>query len=96
VSVNYTVRIPKELAKKMRKYREINWSEVIRKSIEDYIRRLEETKVIETNEEILERLSELGISKEDLVEYDIEEERRIYREMVKKEWKRVKSTIQVQ
>jgi predicted transcriptional regulator len=34
---NLTVRIDDETAKKMEKYREVNWSEVARKAINKYI-----------------------------------------------------------
>lgn len=95
MSVNFTVRIPKELAAKMRRYREINWSEVIRRSIERFIAELEEAKSVETPYEILERLREIGVREEDIVEYGEEAEERYHRDMVEKEWQR-SSTIQVQ
>jgi len=34
---NLTIRIDDETAKKMEKYREVNWSEVARKAIKKYI-----------------------------------------------------------
>jgi len=88
VSVNFTVRIPKELVAKMRKYKEINWSEVVRKSIERYIMELEEAKSIETPYEIIERLKEIGVREEDIIEYSETIEERYHRDMVKKEWQR--------
>ena len=33
-----TIRIPRELKEKMKKYREINWSEVVRRALEERIR----------------------------------------------------------
>ena len=37
MSVSFTVRISRELYEKMKRFREINWSEVVRKAIEEYI-----------------------------------------------------------
>jgi Arc/MetJ-type ribon-helix-helix transcriptional regulator len=44
MSVNFTVRIPKKLAERMRKHSDVNWSEVVRRSIEEHLRMLEEIK----------------------------------------------------
>jgi hypothetical protein len=38
---NMTISIPPELCEKMKKYAEIKWSEVVRKSIADYINKME-------------------------------------------------------
>ncbi len=95
VSVNFTVRIPKELLAKMRKYKEINWSEVVRRSIEKYIMELEEAKTVETPYEVLERLKEIGVREEDIIEYTSAVEEKYYKDMVKKEWQR-NYTTQVQ
>jgi predicted transcriptional regulator len=45
---NLTVRIDDETAKKMEKYREVNWSEVARKAINKYITDKEATKRYDT------------------------------------------------
>jgi len=47
-----TIRIPKELKEKMRKYKEINWSEVIRKALEEKIRIQEKIEAIRKIDEI--------------------------------------------
>ena len=38
---NMTISIPSELCKKMKKHSEVKWSEVVRKSIADYINKME-------------------------------------------------------
>jgi Arc/MetJ-type ribon-helix-helix transcriptional regulator len=96
MSVTITVRIPRRLAEIMRRYREINWSEVVRRAIEEYLRRLEESERLESPRELLERLQELGVSMEDLEPLEYEEEKRRYNEMVEKEWRRTRSTTQAQ
>jgi len=66
MSVSFTVRLPKELAEKMKRCREVNWSEVVRAAIEEHLRRLEELRAEELASEVLERLIRLGVSREDL------------------------------
>jgi hypothetical protein len=38
---NMTISIPSELCEKMKKHAEVKWSEVVRKSIADYINKME-------------------------------------------------------
>jgi predicted transcriptional regulator len=45
---NLTIRIDDETAKKMEKYREVNWSEVARKAINKYVTGREATKRYDT------------------------------------------------
>lgn len=45
---NLTIRIDDETAKKMEKYREVNWSEVARKAINKYLTGREATKRYDT------------------------------------------------
>ena len=92
MSVNITVRIPRGLAERMKKHKEINWSEVVRRSIEEYLRRLEEVKRLETPAELLEELHGLGVGVEDLEPLPPDTEEKYYREMVAEEWRRVRST----
>ena len=96
MSVNITVRVPRRLAERMRRHREVNWSEVVRRSIEEYLERLDEAKRLETPGELLEELRSLGVDPEDLepLPPDVEEEH--YKRMVGEEWRRVNSTIQAQ
>ena len=96
MSVNITVRVPRRLAEEMRKHREINWSEVVRRSIEDYLKRLDEARRLEAPGELLERLQELGVTEEDLEPLPPSVEEEYYKRMVSREWKRVSSTIQAQ
>ncbi len=92
VSVTFTVRIPRRLAEKMKKYKEINWSEVVRKSIEEYLRRLEETRTVVDADEVLEEVTALGVDPRDLEPRSYDEEVKYYRLMGEREWRRL-STI---
>ena len=96
MSVNITVRIPRRLAERMKKHREINWSEVVRRSIEEYLRRLDEARRLETPGELLEELHRLGVGPEDLEPLPPGAEEEYYEKMVAEEWRRVRSTTQAQ
>jgi len=96
MSVTITVRIPRRLAEAMRRHREINWSEVVRRAIEDYLKRLEEARRLEAPSDLIEKLQELEVGMEDLEPLDYGEEKKLYSRMVEKEWKRAESTIQAQ
>jgi len=47
-----TIRIPRELKEKMKKYREINWSEVVRRALEERIRIQERIEAMRRMDEI--------------------------------------------
>ncbi len=96
MSVSFTVRLPKHLVEKMRKYREVNWSEVIRKAIENYLNQLEESKLEESGAELLERLSRSGVDRRDLEPLPYEEEIRLCESTRRLEWERLGSSIQAQ
>ena len=96
MSANFTVRLPKRLIEKMRKHREVNWSEVVRRSIEEYLKRLEELSDTEDAATLLGRLEKLGVRREDLEPLPADEEKKLYREMVRKEWRRVDYSTQAQ
>jgi len=95
MSVDFTVRIPRSLMEKMKRYSEINWSEVVRKSIEEYIRRLEEGRTEVPAEEVVEELLRRGVSEEDLEQHSVDRELEFYRRIRDVEWERL-STTQVQ
>ena len=89
---NITLSIPEDIYKKMKKYSEIKWSEVIRKAIVDYLEKLEESKTEISSEELL---NELGDEfKESLNKLDFEKAIEGYKRMRENEWKRT-FTIQV-
>jgi len=54
-----SIRIPKKLKEKMDKFKEINWSEEIRKFIEDKITQYEINKALKRIEEHLNEIPEL-------------------------------------
>lgn len=77
----YTVRIPKEIRAKMRKYSHVNWSEVIRRAIiqkiEEEERKEDIRKAIQIMDSIrLKVLKEQGAAKD----YDSSEVIRYWRE----------------
>ncbi|NPA62324.1 MAG: hypothetical protein GXN95_02085 [Methanococci archaeon] len=82
---NITLSIPEEIYLKMKKHREIKWSEVARKAIIDYLRKIEESYEI-SSEELLEELGEEF--KKDIEETDLEVYEKGYKKMREEEWKR--------
>ena len=96
MSVNFTVRLPRKLYERMKKHGEINWSEVVRRSIEEYLERLEGSIVEEPSENIIEELLKRGITLEELKPLKPEEEERLYKELRDKTWERTRSMIQAQ
>ncbi len=63
---NITLYVPEEIYKKMKKYKEIKWSEVARQSIVEKIKRLEEA---ELRAYSVERLLKEGEDAEELFEF---------------------------
>lgn len=91
VMPNITLSIPEELYRKMKKYSEVRWSEVARKAIIEYLRKLEgESKT--STDELLEELGK-GFVK-DLSEISFEKAVEWYKKMREAEWRR-SSTTQV-
>lgn len=90
--VNITVSIPEELYKKMKKYSEVRWSEVVRKALADYIRRLEvmERGVV-SSEKLVELLRESSL---DLSSISLEKALEFYDKARELEWRRHSSTTQ--
>ena len=88
---NITLSIPDEIYRKMKKYSEIKWSEIVRKAIVDYLKKLEESKTEISTKELLEELS--NDFKKCLDELDFEKALEGYKKMRDEEWKRI-STIQ--
>lgn len=63
--VNITLSIPDEVKKKMSKYKEIKWSEIVREAIIEKLKKLEE---VEMREYALKRLAK-GEDAHELFEY---------------------------
>ncbi|MEM2566906.1 MAG: ribbon-helix-helix domain-containing protein [Candidatus Bathyarchaeia archaeon] len=90
--VNITVSIPEELYRKMKKYSEVKWSEVVRKALADYIRRLEAAeRGVVPSEKLLELLGEFSL---DLSGISLEKALEFYEKARELEWKRFSSTTQ--
>ncbi|RLE66539.1 MAG: hypothetical protein DRJ47_02385 [Thermoprotei archaeon] len=84
---NITLSIPEEVYRKMKRYSEVKWSEVARKAIMEYLRKLEGTV---SSEELLEELGE-DFARE-LREISLEKAANYYEKAREAEWKRY-STI---
>lgn len=62
---NITLSIDDEVYKKMKKYSEIRWSELVRKSIEKYIKEIEAIERSEENESIFTMLASQEVLKKE-------------------------------
>jgi len=90
--VNVTVSIPESLYRKMRKFSEVKWSEVVRKALADYVMRLEVMeRGVASSDELAERLKE---SKLDVSAISLDKAVEYYEKSRELEWKR-SSTIRV-
>jgi predicted hydrocarbon binding protein len=81
-----TLLIPEEVYQKMKEHKGVEWSEVVRDAIMDYIYRLEERKLEVTTAELLEELGEEFA--EDLAKISMEEAVKSYEKVREKKWKR--------
>ena len=52
MSTKITVRVPLELKKRMERFPSVNWSDVVRKAIEEKLRELEIREALEAMDEI--------------------------------------------
>ena len=59
MSAVISVRVPRELKERMRKLKNVNWSEIIRKFIEDVVSRYEAEEALKKIEEDLKDIPEL-------------------------------------
>ena len=94
MSVNFTVRIPRKLYERMKRHSEVNWSEVVRRAIEEYLEKLERSDLAVPSEKVIEELLKMGVSPSSLRPMSPEEEEKLYRELREKTWERIRSTIQ--
>jgi post-segregation antitoxin (ccd killing protein) len=87
---NITISIPEALYKKMKKYSEVKWSEVVRKALAEYVSRLE---VLErgflSSDELAEQLRESDL---DVSLISLEEAIKHYQRARELEWKRSSTT----
>ena len=94
MSVNFTVRVPRELYERMKRHSEVNWSEVVRRAIEEYLEKLEGSEPSVPSERVIEELLKMGVSPSSLRPLSPEEEEKLYRELRERTWERIRSTIQ--
>jgi len=91
LSATLTVRLPRRLLERMRRHREINWSEVVRRSIEEYLDRLEAAAGgAEPGESVAEELLESGLEPGDLEPLPAAEEERLAARLGELEWERTR------
>jgi len=89
---NMTISIPDELYKRMKKYSEVRWSEVVRKALAEYIVRLEITeRGTMPSAELAKMLKDSNL---DVSSISLEKAIKHYERARELEWKR-SSTIQV-
>ena len=85
-----TLSIPKEVYERMKKHKEIKWSEIARRAIILYLEKLKERS---TSKEILSSLPE---EVKNMIEKTSEKEfKGFYKSLREKEWKRTKSLTQI-
>ncbi len=94
MSVNFTVRIPRKLYERMKRHPEVNWSEVVRRAMEEYLEKLEGSEPAVPSEKVIEELLKMGVSPSSLRPLSPEEEEKLYRELRERTWERIRSTIQ--
>jgi len=87
---NMTISIPSELCEKMKRHSEIKWSEVVRKSIADYINKME---IVEEGVVPSSKLANmLKDSNIDLADITLDKATEQYEKGRKLEWKRFSTT----
>lgn len=84
---NITLSIPNEVHVKMKIHKEIRWSEVVRRTITEYIEKLEEKGSETTTKDLLEELGD--DFRKSLNELSFENAAKGYKKMRDAQWKRV-------
>ncbi|RLE52314.1 MAG: hypothetical protein DRJ33_04105 [Candidatus Methanomethylicota archaeon] len=87
---NITLSIPKEVYEKMKKYKEVKWSEVARRAIVEYLEKLEKSNVYDV-EDVAIRLGEDVLS--DVEKLNIDDVIKSFEKMRELEWKRFFTTL---
>ena len=86
VMPNITLSVPNEVYEKMKKYKEVKWSEVVRRAILEYLRKLEEGGLVMTTRELLDMLGSEFEEKLDRI--SLEDFEKAYEKMKEEEMKR--------
>ncbi|NJE26416.1 hypothetical protein E3E22_07255 [Thermococcus sp. MV5] len=86
---NITLSIPPEIYEKMKKHKEVRWSEVARKAIIEYLEKLEKGGLEVSSKDILRMLGK-DFEKR-IKETPIEKYEEYYKKAREAEWKRLKS-----
>lgn len=86
---NITLSIPPEIYEKMKKHKEIKWSEVARKAIIEYLEKVEKGGLELPSEELLKMLG--NDFKKRIKETPVEKYEEYYKKARGAEWKRLKS-----
>ncbi|AMM53557.1 hypothetical protein [Pyrococcus kukulkanii] len=85
---NITLSIPPDVYERMKKHKEVKWSEVARRAIIEYLEKIEEKFEI-SNDELLKMLGEDFVK--DLESIPDEKFEEYYEKTREAEWKRLKS-----
>ncbi|AEH25461.1 hypothetical protein [Pyrococcus yayanosii] len=86
---NITLSIPEDVYERMKRYKEIKWSEVARRAIVEYLEMLEESKLEESSEEFLEEFGKEFLKELESIPDEKAEE--YYKKMRGAEWRRLAS-----
>ncbi|MFA4701940.1 hypothetical protein [Pyrococcus kukulkanii] len=86
---NITLSIPQEIYEKMKKHKEIRWSEVARRAIVEYLEKIEKGGLEISSEDLLKMLGE--DFRKRIEEIPIEKYEEYYKKAREAEWKRLKS-----
>ena len=89
---NITFSVNDELHKKMKEYPEIKWSEILRRAIQEYLKKLEEPDKI-TVEELRSKLDKETLNQIDKL--DLEKEIDFFKKTKEMESERLKSLIEL-
>jgi predicted CopG family antitoxin len=87
---NVTLSIPNEVYLKMKSHKEIRWSEVVRRALNEYIKKLEDKGMEVTTKDLIEELGD--DFKKSVNELSFEKAAKEYEKMRDIEWKRVFTT----
>jgi len=84
--MNITLAIPDDIYRKMKKHKEIKWSEIARQAIIDYLKKLEEGGFKMSTKELLEEMDDEF--RKNLNDLSFEKAVEGYEKMRDAEWKR--------
>ncbi len=88
---NITLSIPDDIYEKMKRYKEVKWSEVARKAIIEYLKKIEESRKEVSTKDLLKELGENF--ERDIDKIDLKKFEKYYKKMREAEWKRYMTQV---